>query len=123
MEVDHDIDVVSHRQPQLFKHARELKDILPPHERLRIGNEDNLERGVPTRHYLMGKINQWLRIESLVNRLHISATKMGIHPDPVADRASEEPIDGKTEGLAEDVPAGLFQAADGAHPDHAHAEK
>jgi hypothetical protein len=37
--------------------------------------------------------------------------------------AAKQPIDRNTERLAEDIPARLFQAADRAHADHAHAEK
>jgi len=123
MEVDHDIDVVSARQPQFLKHACESTHILPAHQGLRVGDEDNLERSIATRHHLMGKIDERLRIESLVDRLHIPAAQVGIHTDPVADLAAEESIDGNAKRLAEDIPARLFQAADCAHANHTHTEK
>ncbi len=123
MEIDHDIDMVTDRKPQLLKHARELAYILPPHQWLRIGNEDDLERGIATRHHLVGEINERLRIERLVDGLHIPTPEVGVHADLVSNLAPEQSIDRHPRRLAEDIPASLFQAADRAHADHAHAEK
>jgi hypothetical protein len=71
----------------------------------------------------MGKIDERLRIEGLVDRLHISTAKVGIHADLVTHFATKQSIDRKAERLAEDIPARLFQAADRAHANHTHTEE
>jgi hypothetical protein len=43
--------------------------------------------------------------------------------DPLTYLATKEPIDRNSQGLTEDIPARLFDSADCAHADHAHAEK
>ena len=119
VEVDHDIDAVAERETELLHQGGEFLDGSDAHQRLGVGHEDDFHGRVAVRHDLAGEVDQRRGVEAFVDRVHVSAAQVRVHADAVAHGAAEQFVDRDAERLAQDVPAGLLDAGDRAHADHA----
>ena len=89
-----------------------------PFQRLGIRHENHLYSRVSTVDNFQRKIDQRLYLECFIDRFHIAATEMRIHPDPIANGTAEQLIDRHTQDLSFDVPESLLYSRDRTHPDH-----
>ena len=92
-------------------------DSFPPAPRKRLLAIRTLIHSVAAATDGVGEIDERAGVKGFINRLHIAAAEVGVHPHLVADTPSQQIKDGDSQILAPDVPERLFNGRDGGHAD------
>lgn len=115
MTVDHDVDVVADRIAHGLDASLGVLQGAEPFERHGLGDGHRLESGKTLRDRALGQFAKAAGIGGigLIEIFHPAAAEVAVEPNVVADRPSPQLVTGNPVDLADDIPEGQVDTADG----------
>ena len=123
MEINHDVDGIAQREPQLLDRVGKSLGVSGPHQRFGKRHANHFERGVSLLNNLVREIHKRGGIEGVIHRVTLAAAQMCVHPYPIAYVPAQKFVDRHVQRFSPNIPEGVFDAAHCTHAHDAAAEK